>query len=144
MRNQYNEALKYFNTLVKYFPNSQEVQDVKFSILESYFGKQDYESVEALAKRLLAEKNIPADMLEKITRRKAEAIFLRAQQLSDSGSMENAADEYHRLALEAPSVDFADRAPASNMKSWESTVKRYRFTSGSVSLITDRLWFRMP
>ena len=51
--NHFNEALKYFKTLVKYFPNSEQVQNVQYSILESYFGKKDFNSVEILAKRIL-------------------------------------------------------------------------------------------
>ncbi|MBN2030134.1 tetratricopeptide repeat protein [bacterium] len=107
--NQFNEALKYFKTLVEYFPRSEQVHNVQFSILDSYFGKKDYISVENLAKRLLSD---PAENQIKpnVERRLGEAIFLGAQELAEEGKGSLAADEYYRMALEVPSLDFADRS----------------------------------
>jgi len=109
VHNQFAEALKYFKTLVKYFPHSDEVNKVQFSIMESYFGKKDYTSVEVLAKRMLKQ-NIPDSMRVKVEKRLGESIFLKAQALASSGQKREAADEFYRMALEAPKIEFADRA----------------------------------
>ena len=107
--NQFSEALKYFKTLVKYFPKSDELHKVQFSIMESYFGKKDYISAEVLAKRML-DQNIPDSMKVQVEKRLGESIFLKAQALSQVGQKKEAADEFYRMALETPKIQFADRA----------------------------------
>lgn len=107
--NQYNEALRYFKTLTKNFPQSEQANQVQLHILESYFGKGDYESVEILSKRLIGEP-LPGEVKKSVEKRLAESIFLRAQTLSKQGQFRESAVEYLRMALEAPSADFADRA----------------------------------
>ncbi len=107
--NKFAEALKYFKTLVKYFPKSKQIQNVRYSILESYFGAQDYDSAEILAKKII-EGNAPKEIKEKAERRLGESIFFKAQALSEAGKPSLAGDEFYRMALEVPSLDFADRA----------------------------------
>ena len=107
--NQFDEALKYFRTLVKYFPKSDQIQNVQLSILESYFGNQDYESAEILAKRII-EESTSEEIRGKAKKRLGEAIFLKAQVLAEAGKSSEAADEYYRMALEAGTVEFVDRA----------------------------------
>lgn len=107
--NQFDEALKYFKTLHRYFPDSEQARTIQYSILESYFGKRDFESVEILAKRILAE-DYPADIRSKAEKRLGESIFLRAQEYAEQGEIEQAANEYMRMTLEVPNMAFADRA----------------------------------
>jgi len=109
VHNQYNEALKYFKTLMKYFPKSEQVRTVQYNILESYFGKKDYDSAEILAKKII-DSNASEDIKEKCRKRLGEAIFLKAQALAAAGNSQLAADEFYRMALEAPTLEFADRA----------------------------------
>lgn len=109
IHNQFSEAIKYFNTLVQYFPQSDQINSVKLSILDSYFGKRDYKSAEQLAKRIL-EATPGKEVEERAKKRLGEAIFLNAQVLAEHQSSELAAKEFHRMALEAPTMEFADRA----------------------------------
>jgi len=107
--NQFDASLKYFKTLVLYFPESEQAKTIQYAILENYFGKRDYDSVELLAKRILRA-DYPAEIRNKTERRLGEAIFLRAQHWSGRGEPEKAAEEFLRLTLEVPKIAFADRA----------------------------------
>ncbi len=107
--NQFTEALRYFKTLIKYFPQSEEVDNAQYAILESYFGKQDFQSVELLAKRIL-QSNASDEIKDKARKRMGEAIFLNAELLSTHGAGNKAAEEYFRMATEVPNAEFADRA----------------------------------
>ncbi|MBN2414956.1 tetratricopeptide repeat protein [bacterium] len=109
IHNQFSEAIKYFNTLVQYFPESDQINTVKLSILDSYFGKKDYKSAEQLAKRILSAKPVK-EIEERAKKRLGEAIFLNAQTFAEHQSSSLAAREFHRMALEAPTMEFADRA----------------------------------
>jgi tetratricopeptide (TPR) repeat protein len=106
---QFNEALRYFRTLTKTFPESEQAKNVQLYILESYFGKGDFESAEALSKKLLAESLSDQDK-KAVQKRLAEAIFMRAKAFSDQNESGRAAAEFYRMALEVPTAEFADRA----------------------------------
>jgi TolA-binding protein len=146
-RNQFNEALKYFKTLTKYFPDSPQIQSVQYSILESYFGKKDYMSVEAFARRIM-NGNMPSDMKRKASQRMGESIFLHAQALDRQGKSHEAADEYFRMALQTPTLEFADRALFNAAQAYERTgdflsaIRAYeqlRTTYSGSSLLKDAL-----
>ncbi|RKY82382.1 hypothetical protein DRQ07_01465 [candidate division KSB1 bacterium] len=128
--NQFSEALKYFKTLVKYFPQSNELHNVQYSIMESYFGKKDFTSAEVLAKRML-EQDIPDSMKVKVRKRLGEAIFFKAQALAEEGQKKQAADEFYRMAVETPKIEFADRAlfnagkEFDNIGNFDSAVRAY-------------------
>ncbi|MBN1781430.1 tetratricopeptide repeat protein [bacterium] len=118
INNQYDEAIKYFKTLMRYFPEHEAAKQVELSILESYFAKNDFESTEALAKKILSGSS-SSDIKLKARQRLGEAIFLRAQNMADKGQGVRAADEYYRLALEVPQVAFADRALFNSAQEYE-------------------------
>ncbi|NQT23787.1 tetratricopeptide repeat protein, partial [candidate division KSB1 bacterium] len=107
--NQFDESIKYFKTLLRYFPDSRQAQHVQYSILETYFGKKDYDSVENLAKKILSE-DYSNEIKDKSRQRMGESIFLKAQALAEIGRSDLAAEEFLRLTLEVPQIDFADRA----------------------------------
>ena len=145
--NQFAEALKYFKTLVKYFPQSEQIPNVQLSILESYFGKLDYDSAEILAKRIMNESPTES-MREKARTRLGEAIFLKAQTLAEAGQAKLAAEEFYRMGLEAPSLEFADRALFNAGREFESigaydrAVRAYellRLSHSGSSLLPDAL-----
>ncbi|MBN1895514.1 tetratricopeptide repeat protein [bacterium] len=106
---RYEDAIRYFKTLIRYFPDAKQVEKARYWILESYFGKGDYESTEGMCKRILAA-SPPPDLKAKAEQRLGEALFLKAKALSDSGQTRLAANEYRRMALEVPTLAFADRA----------------------------------
>ncbi|MBN1349674.1 tetratricopeptide repeat protein [candidate division KSB1 bacterium] len=105
--NQFREALKYFNTVVKHFPNSENVDFAKYTIMECYFGKRDFRSSEIVAKKL-RESSASTEITEKAVKRLAESIFLNAEALSESGEHLKAGNEYVRVVLEVPTAPFAD------------------------------------
>jgi len=107
--NQFPEALRYYNTLVKHFPNSPEVNYARYTILESYFGKLDFKSSEIVAKKILTAPSTP-EMSLKAKRRLAESVFLSAEALADSNQHLAAAEEYRRVVAEVPDAAFGDLA----------------------------------
>jgi len=145
--NQFNEALRYFKTLTKNFPQSEQSQHVQLYILDSYFGKGDYESAEVLSKNLL-KTGLPAADVKAVEKRLAESIFLRAQTFSEQGLSQKAAAEYLRMALEVPTADFADRAVFNagreneKIKEYAASVRAYeilRTSYGGSVLLPDAL-----
>ncbi|MCK5147088.1 tetratricopeptide repeat protein [bacterium] len=143
--NSFDKALQYFKTLVKYFPESNQIHQVQYSILESYFGRQDYASAELLARRI-ADSNVDDEIKSKARQRWAEAIFFKAQILAEKGEALKAAREFYRVALEVPDVKFADRAlfnagqqfeKANELANAAQAYEYLRLTYASSSLVSD-------
>ncbi|MBN2090401.1 tetratricopeptide repeat protein [candidate division KSB1 bacterium] len=107
--NQFQKALRYFNTLVRHFPDGPDVDYAQFTIMECYFGKQDFKSSEIVAQKLKSSTKFPA-ITQKATRRLAESIFLQAEALADSGLHLKAGNEFVRVVVEVPDIIFADLA----------------------------------
>lgn len=108
--NYFKEALRYFNTLVKHFPNSEEVSKAQYMIMESYFGKMDYGSSEIIAKRIMVSELAAPEIKIKAERRLAESIFLSAEMMAENGAHLEAGEEYRRVVQQVPTVIFADLA----------------------------------
>lgn len=145
--NQFTEAVKYFKTLMKYFPQSDQIQYAQYSILESYFGKHDFDSAEILAKKIVKEAESP-EMKLKAQKRLGEAIFFKAQTKAEQGDAARAAAEYYRMALESPGLEFADRALFNAGREYEragdfpSAIRAYellRASYGGSELLNDAL-----
>ncbi|MFQ5863708.1 MAG: tetratricopeptide repeat protein [bacterium] len=126
---QFKEALKYFRTLVKHFPGSPEIDHARYIIMESYFGKSDYESAELVARRL---RDMSPEYAAKANRRLAESIFLQAKTYADSLEHLRAAQEYRRMVAQAPNVEFADLALYNSALEYEQA-KEYRRAVDSYS-----------
>jgi len=145
--NQFTEAVRYYKTLMKYFPHSDQVQSAQYSVLESYFGKKDYDSAEILAKKIVSESE-SGELKTNAQKRLGEAIFLKAEKKALSGNASAAADEYYRMALEAPDLEFADRALFNAGREYErigdyaSAIRAYemlRVSYSGSSLLLDAL-----
>jgi TolA-binding protein len=108
--NQFRNALKYFKTLLKHFPGSEQVNQARFAILESYFGKADFKSTEIIAKKILADSVASLSLQDRARRRLAEAIFLNAEMLAKAEQHFQAGNEYRRMVDEVPESSFADLA----------------------------------
>ncbi|MBN2357576.1 tetratricopeptide repeat protein [candidate division KSB1 bacterium] len=106
---QFREALKYYNTLLKHFPDSEEAHQVRFAVMESYFGKADFRSCEIVARRILYS-DASDEIKTKARRRMSEAIFLGAELLADGSKHLEAGNEYRRMARENPGGPFVDLA----------------------------------
>ncbi len=106
--NQFQEALRYFNTIVKHFPSGPDINNVKYTILESYFGKRDFKSAEIVARRLITTPDISPELQKKARTRLAESIFLGAEVYANSEDHLQAGNEYLRVVREVPNADFVD------------------------------------
>lgn len=106
---QFRNALRYFNTLLKHFPGSEEVNQARYAIMESYFGKGDFRSSEIVARRIVNGEGSD-EIKSKARRRMAESIFLSAEIMADEDRHLAAGDEYRRVVREAPRSQFADLA----------------------------------
>ncbi len=106
--NMFKEALRYFNTIIKHFPDYGQTYYIKQQILECYFGKGDYKSAEIVARRLKNDMTLPSEIIEGAKRRLAEAIFLAAKVYADSADHLQAGNEYLRVVSELPDAIFAD------------------------------------
>jgi len=106
--NQFKEALRYFNTIVRHFSNSEDINNVKYTILESYFGKGDFKSAEIVARRLKDTPGIAPDLERKARKRLAESIFLAAEVYANKDDHLQAGNEYLRVVREVPNAEFAD------------------------------------
>lgn len=104
---QFNDALKYFKTLIKHFPESEEADEARYLTMESYFGKGDYQSTELIAHQV---RDLAPEYSEKANTRLAEAIFQHAKTLADSAQHLRAANEFLRMVKETPTSEFADMA----------------------------------
>ncbi|MFZ5518221.1 MAG: tetratricopeptide repeat protein [Candidatus Zhuqueibacterota bacterium] len=106
--NRFPEALRYFNTIIKHFPDSKDVDYAKYTIMESYFGKRDFKSAEIIARNLKNTEGIDASLADKAKNRLAESIFLAAEVFADSADHLQAGNEYLRVVMEVPNAEFAD------------------------------------
>ncbi len=106
---QFKEALRYFNTLLRHFPGSNEVGQARFAIMESYFGKADFRSAEIVARKIV-HSDAPEDIKSRARRRLAESIYLSAEILAEEKKHIEAGDEYRRVVKEVPRSQFADLA----------------------------------
>ena len=107
--NHFRDALKYFNTLLRHFPGSEQVNQARYAIMESYFGKADFKSSEIVAKRILKSQGTE-EVKSKARRRLAESVYLSAELLADGDKHFEAGNEYRRVVREAPRSEFADLA----------------------------------
>jgi len=106
--NQFPEALKYFNTIVKHFPDSRDANYAMYMTMESYFGKRDFQSSEIVARRLKNIPNADPELIRKAKERLAASIYLAADVFADSANHLAAGNEYIRVVMEVPDAEFAD------------------------------------
>lgn len=104
----FREALKYFNSKVKHFPESADKEETYFRIMESYFGNGDYKSCEIIARKILKSESVDSVLAAKSKNRLAESIFLSAEILADSLNYLAAGNEHLRVVKEVPDAAFAD------------------------------------
>jgi len=107
--NDFAEAIKYFRTQLKHFPESASAEYAEYLLLESYFGRIDYRSAEIVARRIRLN-GTNKDYIRRAERRLAESIFLQAEGLAGAAEHMKAAEEYRRVFEEVPQAVFADLA----------------------------------
>lgn len=115
----YEEALKYFRTLIRQFPDHPNREQVHFSVIDSYMAGRDYASAEIYCKKLAQEPEA-RPYAERLRLRLAQAVFMSAQSLAEAGRPAEAGAEFLRGALESPKSEFADRALFNAGKSFDA------------------------
>jgi len=106
---QFRESLKYFKTLLRHFPGSEQINQARYAIMESYFGRGDFKSSDIVARRVIFG-DASDELKSKARRRLAESIFLSAEILAEEEKHMAAGNEYRRMVKEAPRSQFADLA----------------------------------
>jgi len=135
-KRHYRDALKYFKTLLKHFPESDRNDYARAYIMESYFWKKDYRSTEAVAKRI-ADLAATPEQREKARRRLAEAIFMEAKSYAADGKHLEAAEEFERVASEVPEAVFADLALYNSGLEFDKAKEYSRAVEAYSRLISD-------
>ena len=106
--NLFPEALKYFNTLIRHFPDIEDIDYANYMVMEAYFGKRDFRSAEIVARRIKNSSSADSQLVVKAKKRLAESIFLSAEVYADSANHLAAGNEYMRMVKEVPDAAFAD------------------------------------
>ncbi len=110
-RQIYDPAVRLFGQLLERFPNSPYAVTAGERILEAFNRAQDYQNIEAWARRL---KDSPAFQTEESQRRLdtliLQAVFATGEQLAERGAHSEAADAYLRAAREFPRDERAPQA----------------------------------
>ena len=96
------EAKVYFQTLVKRFPGAKQKSLALRSIMDSYFALGKFKDSEIIAKRIMADQDIPPEQREFAAKRLAAAIFKNAEYLAEQGDFFGAANEFYRVYEETP------------------------------------------
>ncbi|HGY56860.1 MAG TPA: tetratricopeptide repeat protein [Caldithrix abyssi] len=96
------EAKIYFQTLVKRFPGAKQKSLALRSIMDSYFALGKFKDSEIVAKRIMADQEIPEEQREFAAKRLAAAIFKNAEYLAEQGDYFGAANEFYRVYTETP------------------------------------------
>ena len=135
-KNDFTNALKYFKTILRHFPHSDDASYAQYLVMESYFGKLDYKSCEIVAKRIkLTDGN--ALYIAKAEQRLAESIFLQAEDLASREQHVRAAEEYRRVYEEVPTAEFADLALFNAGLEFDQA-NEYRRAIETYTTLTDR------
>lgn len=103
-------SLRYFSTLAQRFSDSPFASQAQFSVLESYFGKKDFNNAEIIAKRIQNDERLSPELRSKIKTRLAESIYLNAEALVGENKHLEAAQRFKELYAEVPDAEFADKS----------------------------------
>jgi tetratricopeptide (TPR) repeat protein len=98
---KFAEAKVYFQTLVKRFPNAEQMNLALRSIMDSYFALGKFKDSEVVAKRIMSTPNISEEQRTFASKRLGQAIFKNAESLEDQGDFFGAGTEFFRVYQEA-------------------------------------------
>lgn len=99
---KFAEAKVYFQTLVKRFPNAEQMNLALRSIMDSYFALGKFKDSEVVAKRIMSTPNISEEQRTFASKRLGQAIFKNAESLEEQGDFFGAGTEFFRVYQEAP------------------------------------------
>ncbi|MEJ2542465.1 MAG: tetratricopeptide repeat protein [Calditrichaceae bacterium] len=98
---KFAEAKVYFQTLVKRFPNAEQMNLALRSIMDSYFALGKFKDSEVVAKRIMNTPNISEEQRSFASKRLGQAIFKNAEFLEEQGDFFSAGSEFFRVYQEA-------------------------------------------
>ena len=98
-------SLRYFSTIAQRFPDSPFASQARFSVLESYFGKKDFNNAEIIAKKIQNDERLSPELRGKIKTRLAESIYLNAEALVRENKHFEAAQRFRELYVEVPDAE---------------------------------------
>jgi cellulose synthase operon protein C len=148
------EARRRFEAIVKRYPKSEVARFSTNLIVESFLIDKDWRSVEEVAGRLAANKDVidPSSPLYKeLVKFKLGGRFNLAQELMEAGRYEEAARKFIELVDEAPRHEFADKALNNaavcyeNTRRFDSALKLYEriYREYPTSTLADAALFRV-
>jgi TolA-binding protein len=111
--NDFPEARRRFELIVQTYPQSEVAKFATNLIVESFLTDKDWKSVEEVAGRLAANKDVidpKSDLYKDLMKFKLGGRFKFAQELMDKGDYDNAALKFIALVDEEPKHEFADKA----------------------------------
>ncbi len=137
------EARRRFLDLLKRFPDDESSIYTSNLLIESYLAENDFEKVEAFARKTLEETGTrgsgDAEFRANLVKFKTGAMFKRAEKLAQDGDLEGASSLYVQLVNEDSKTQFADLALNNAAVGYEQ-VKRY----DSASKLYERIFNEYP
>jgi len=148
------EARKRFEEIVKTYPKNEVAQFSTNLIVESFLVDKDWKSVEEVSERLAANKDVidpKSNLYKDLTKFKLAGRFKLADEMFQMGRFEEAAKKYIELVNEEPKHEFADKALNNaavcyeNTRRFESALKLYEriFREYPSSKLADSALFRV-
>lgn len=122
--NDFPEARKRFEAIVKTFPKAEVAKYATNLIVESFLIDKDWRSVEETSARLASNTDVidpKSDLYKDLVRFKLAGRFKLADQLMGEEKYEEAAAKYIQLVDEAPRHEFADKALNNAAVAYEKT-----------------------
>lgn len=154
VHNDFPEARRRFEEIVKTYPTHEVAQFSTNLIVESYLVTKDWKSVEEVAARLAANKDVidpKSDLYKELVKFKLGGRFKLAEELMARGDYDLASKKYIELVDEEPKHEFADKALNNaavcleNTRRFDSALKLYEriFKEYPGSNLADSALFRV-
>jgi len=152
--NDFPEARKRFEEIVKAYPKNEVAQFSTNLIVESFLVDKDWKAVEEVSERLAANKDVidpKSNLFKDLTKFKLAGRFKLADEMFQLGRYEEAAKKYIELVNEEPKHEFADKALNNaavcyeNTRRFDSALKLYEriFREYPASKLADSALFRV-
>lgn len=152
--NQFDEARKRFEDIVKTYPKAEVAKFATNLIIESYLIDKNWKAVEEVSARLAANTDVidpKSDLYKELTKFKLGGRFKLAEELMGKGQWDDAAKKYLELVAENPKHEFADKALNNaavcyeKVQRFDSALKIYEriFSEYPTSVLADAALFRV-
>ena len=152
--NDFPEARRRFEAIIKTFPRSEVAKFATNLIVESFLVDKDWRSVEEVSARLADNNTVidkKSELYKDLVKFKLAGRFKLADELMAKGDFDGAAKKYIQLVDENPRHEFADKAlnnaavAYENTRRFDSALKMYEriFREYPNSKLADNALFRV-